>query len=109
MNRNKSLFDDDESFTPYKKKEPVQKTEVQDKKNLTPLERLRHLDDKIAKAIIKVTLLKEEKTALEQKVKALELKLKAKDQDIEKIQAEKMAIKNQVERLLNELETIEVT
>lgn len=109
MNRNKSLFDDDESFAPYKKKEPAQKIGVQSKKNFTPMERLKHLDDKIAKAIIKVKMLKEEKTALEQKVRALELKLKAKDQDIERIQAEKIAIKNQVESLLNELETIEAT
>lgn len=102
MKQNRTLFDD---ATPLTKG----KTErINNEKEVTPLERLKNLEDKIAGAIEKVKTLKEEKAALELRIKELEAKLSDKDHEIEKLETEKTAIKSQVEGLLNELDTLEV-
>ncbi|RMG71381.1 MAG: cell division protein ZapB, partial [Nitrospirae bacterium] len=66
------------------------------------------LDDKIASAIEKVRLLKEEKQALERRVKELEELLNQKNMEIEQLKAEKGSVKGQLEELLTELESIEI-
>lgn len=80
------------------------------------MERLKDLDVKIASAINKVKQLKEEKTLLESQVSALQKKLAEtedrllqKDEEIRLISSEKLTIKDQIEDLLNELESIEVS
>ncbi|NOX20470.1 MAG: cell division protein ZapB [Nitrospirae bacterium] len=72
------------------------------------METLRSLDDKIASAIEKVRLLKEEKEALEKRVKELEELLNEKNMEIERLRAEKGSVKGQLEELLAELESIEI-
>ncbi|MFA4828739.1 MAG: cell division protein ZapB [Thermodesulfovibrionales bacterium] len=106
MGKNKSLFDDANPPSPAATRGA--RREVSSKKEGTPLERLKNLEDKIADAIEKVKTLKEEKTALEKTIKQLEARLDAQGQEIEKLQTEKTSIKNQVERLLNEVDTLEV-
>lgn len=80
------------------------------------MERLKNLDDKISSAISKVRQLKEEKISLEAQVAVLqrklaetEEKLAGKDEEIRLISSEKLSIKDQIEDLLNELESIEVS
>ena len=102
MKQNRTLFDD---------APPVKKgggKGISNKKEDTPLDRLKNLDDKIVGAIEKVKTLKEEKSALGLRIKELEAKLSDKDHEIEKLQTEKTTIKSQVESLLNELDTLEV-
>ena len=102
MKQNRTLFDD---------APPVKKgggKGISNKKEDTPLDRLKNLDDKIVGAIEKVKTLKEEKSALGLRIKELEAKLSDKDHEIEKLQTEKTTIKSQVEGLLNELDTLEV-
>ena len=101
MKQNRTLFDD----APLVKKSSGKA--ISNKKEVTPLDRLKNLEDKITGAIEKVKTLKEEKTTLELRIKELEAKLSGKDHEIEKLQAEKNAIKSQVEGLLNELDTLE--
>jgi len=72
------------------------------------LERLKELDEKIAGAINKVKVLKDEKQALEQKIKGLEALLNEKGQEVERLASEKAAIKVQIEELLRELEIFEL-
>jgi len=105
MGKNKSLFDDTPPQPPVSKSG---RADISSKKEVTPLERLKNLEDKIANAIDKVKTLKEEKTALERRIKELEAKLEAQNHEIEKLQSEKTTIKSQVEGLLNELDTLEV-
>jgi len=105
MGKNKSLFDDTPPQPPVSKSG---RADISSKKEVTPLERLKNLEDKIANAIDKVKTLKEEKTALERRIKELESKLEAQNHEIEKLQSEKTTIKSQVEGLLNELDTLEV-
>ena len=102
MKQNRTLFDDAPPRAARGGKG------ISNKKEVTPLDRLKNLEDKITGAIEKVKTLKEEKTALELRIKELEARLSDKDHDIEKLQAEKNAIKSQVEGLLNELDTLEV-
>lgn len=102
MKQNSNLFDD---------APPVKKSGgkgISNKKEVTPLDRLKNLEDKITGAIEKVKTLKEEKAAFELRIKELEAKLSDKDHEIEKLQTEKTAIKSQVEGLLNELDALEV-
>jgi septal ring factor EnvC (AmiA/AmiB activator) len=73
-----------------------------------PLERLKELDEKIAGAISKVKVLKDEKQALEQKIRGLETLLNEKGQEVERLASEKAAIKVQIEELLKELEIFEL-
>ena len=93
----KTLFDDD-TFS----------KSLDSKKEEKPLNRLKNLDEKIANAVGKVKALKEEKVVLERRIRELEAQLTEKNQEVEKLSSEKAAIKNQVEDLLNELETLEI-
>ncbi len=77
-------------------------------KEVEKLETLRSLDDKIASAIEKVRMLKEEKQALERRVKELEELLNQKNLEIEQLRAEKGSVKGQLEELLSELESLEI-
>jgi chromosome segregation ATPase len=90
----KTLFDDD-TFSNTGKEE-------------IPLNRLKNLDEKIAGAVNKVRALKEEKTVLERRIKELEMQLDEKNQEVERLSSEKNAVKNQIEELLSELETLDV-
>jgi len=72
------------------------------------VETLKTVDEKIAYAIDKVKALKEGKTALERQLTSIEETVKAKDREIEKLLAEKAAVKNQIEALLKELESIQL-
>ncbi|MEW6675186.1 MAG: cell division protein ZapB [Nitrospirota bacterium] len=98
MDRKKTLFDDNQSID--------RATEV--KKEVMPLEKLKSLEDKITTAIERVKTLKDEKALLERKIRELEGLLNEKNQELEQLRSEKNLIKNQVESLLNELETIEL-
>lgn len=71
------------------------------------LERLKEVDSKITSAISKVKALKEEKLILEKMVSDLEAQLAQKNQEVAKLSSNNIAIQNQIEELLNELETIE--
>jgi FtsZ-binding cell division protein ZapB len=64
-------------------------------------------EEKITIAIQKIKNLKDEKNSLEKKVKELEHMLQSKDQEIERLASEKTVIKNQIEKLLKELESIQ--
>lgn len=72
------------------------------------LETLRSLDEKIADAINRVRILKEEKQALERKVRELEMLLNEKNEEIEKLKSEKVSVKGQIEDLLKEIESLEI-
>lgn len=72
------------------------------------LERLRNLDEKIADAINRVKALKEEKQALERRVHELEILLNEKNEEIERLRSEKVAVKGQIEDLLREIESLEI-
>ncbi|MEW5746733.1 MAG: cell division protein ZapB [Nitrospirota bacterium] len=65
-------------------------------------------EEKISFAIDKIKTLKEEKTALQKRVDELEGMLRSREQEIEKLAAEKTSIKAQIENLFTELEAIEV-
>lgn len=73
-----------------------------------PLNRLKNLDEKIAGAVNKVKALKEEKNLLERKIRELEALLDEKNREVERLSSEKSAIKDQIEDLLNELETVDL-
>lgn len=70
------------------------------------VEVLKTFDEKIAIAVEKVRALKKEKERLERRVEELEDAARLKDMEIERLSMEKSSIKNQIEDLLNELETI---
>lgn len=72
-----------------------------------PLDRLKDLEEKIARAINKVRVIKEEKTALEQRMRDLEARLIEKDREIETLLSEKTAIRDQIGELIDELESLE--
>lgn len=63
-------------------------------------------EEKIAYAVEKIKTLKDEKTGLEKRIAELEDLMNSKDQEIDKLKAEKTAIKGQIENLFNELESI---
>lgn len=63
-------------------------------------------EEKIAYAVEKIKILKDEKTGLEKRIAELEDMMNSKDQEIDKLKAEKTAIKGQIENLFNELESI---
>jgi chromosome segregation ATPase len=94
----KSLFDDDK----------VEDLPKDGKKEVKPLEKLKSLEDKISIAIERVKTLKEEKILFERKIRELERLLDEKSQEVEQLRSEKNVIKNQLESLLSELDTIEV-
>jgi FtsZ-binding cell division protein ZapB len=93
----KSLFDDDQT-------EDLSKDR---KKEAKPLEKLRSLEDKISTAIERVKTLKEEKILFERKIREFERLLDEKSQEVEQLRSEKNAIKNQLESLLSELDSLE--
>jgi len=93
----KSLFDDDQT-------EDLSKDR---KKEAKPLEKLRSLEDKISTAIERVKTLKEEKILFERKIREFERLLDEKSQEVELLRSEKNAIKNQLESLLSELDSLE--
>lgn len=66
------------------------------------------VEDKISQVIEKVRSLKEEKNALEKRNIVLQEALRAKDEEIERLSAEKAAVKEQIEGLLRELENFEL-
>lgn len=70
------------------------------------MEALKTFEEKIAIAVEKVKILKEEKSSLEKRVKELEDTIRLKDIEIEKLSKEKAFIKDQIEDLLNELDSI---
>ncbi len=94
----RNLFDDNQ----YRE----QSTEI--KKEVTSLDKLKNLEEKIATAIERVKTLKEDKVLLERRIKELEVLLNEKNLEVEQIKSEKNTIKNQIEGLLNELDTLEV-
>ncbi len=69
---------------------------------------MQSVEEKIAQVIEKVRSLKEEKNALEKKNMDLEEALTAKEQEIERLSNEKIAIKTQIEDLLKELDGFEL-
>lgn len=71
------------------------------------MDRLKDLEEKIALAINKVRVIKEEKTALEQRMRDLEARLTEKDREIETLLSEKTAIRDQIGELIDELEGLE--
>lgn len=73
-----------------------------------PLNRLKNLDEKISNAVNKVKALKEEKVLLERRIQELEAQLNEKSKEVERLSSEKNVIKDQIEDLLNELETLEI-
>lgn len=77
------------------------------RKEVTPVEKLKILEDKIATTIERVKTLKEEKALMENRIKELEELLNEKSQELENMRSEKTAVKSQIEGLLNELETLE--
>ena len=69
---------------------------------------MQSVEEKIAQVIEKVRSLKEEKNAVEKKNMDLEEALTAKEQEIERLSNEKIAIKTQIEDLLKELDGFEL-
>jgi FtsZ-binding cell division protein ZapB len=92
----KTLFDDSQRLD--------QSTGL--RKEVMSLERLKNLEDKITTAIERVKTLKEEKIIMQRKIKELEGLLNEKNEEIEQIRYEKNTIRNQIESLLDELETL---
>jgi septal ring factor EnvC (AmiA/AmiB activator) len=76
-------------------------------REVSPLDRLKNLEEKITAAVERVKTLKEEKTLLETKVRDLERLLNEKSEEIEALRSEKSSIGNQISELLSELEAIE--
>lgn len=70
------------------------------------MEALKTFEEKIAFAVEKVKTLKEEKNSLEKRVEELEDAIRLKDQEIERLTLEKLSVKNQIEDLLSELDSI---
>ena len=66
------------------------------------------VEEKIAQVIEKVRILKNEKSALEKRNMVLQEALRAKDQEIERLTAEKQAVRDQIEGLLKEVESLEL-
>jgi|WetSurMetagenome_2_1015567.scaffolds.fasta_scaffold00115_2 hypothetical protein len=66
------------------------------------------VEEKIAQVLEKVRTLKSEKNALEKGNMALQQELHEKDIEIERLTAEKTAVKEQIEGLLAELEAFEL-
>ena len=92
----KSLFDDDQHM-----EQPNDVT-----KEVKSLEKLKNLEDKISLAIERVKTLKEEKGLTDRRIKELERLLDEKNQETELLRAEKNLVKNQLETLLSEIETL---
>ncbi|UCG77338.1 MAG: cell division protein ZapB [Nitrospirota bacterium] len=72
------------------------------------MEKIKNLEEKITSAIEKVKVLKDENSHLSEKLKELEKIIAMKDEEINGLSSEKHSIKNQVEELLEELESLEI-
>jgi len=92
-----TLFDDDTSGH----------DSAERNREVSPLERLKNLEEKIAVAVERVKALKEEKNVLESKLREYEEMLNEKNQEIEAMKSEKSSIGVQLEELLTELDTFE--
>lgn len=77
------------------------------KKESTPLDKFKTLEDKIAATIERVKSLKEEKILMERRIKELERLLDEKNQEVEQMRSEKNVVRSQIETLLDELETLD--
>lgn len=73
------------------------------------MELLTTFEEKISLAIERIKVLKEERDSLVKRVKELEGIIKSKDQEIETLTTEKASVKKQIEKLLDELESLELT
>jgi len=93
----KTLFDDSQFMD--------QSTSL--RKEVTPVEKLKILEDKIATTIERVKTLKDEKAFMERRIKELEELLNERNQELEQLRSEKGIVKSQIEGLLNELESLE--
>ena len=69
---------------------------------------LNTFEEKISYAVEKIKMLKEEKNNLGKQIEEFERIIKAKDNEIDKLMVEKASIKNQLEELFNELDSIEL-
>jgi len=92
-----TLFDDDQHAN--------QPKEI--RKEVTSLEKLKGLEDKITIAVEKVKAIKEENMTLQKRIRELEELLNEKSIEIEQLRSEKNTIRDQIESLINELEMIE--
>jgi chromosome segregation ATPase len=97
MKWERSLFDDTASDHHSKKMNM----------EVPSLDRLLNLEEKITAAVERVKALKEDKALLEKKIKELESALNEKHQEVEWLKSEKSSIGNQLEELLNELDSLE--
>lgn len=78
-------------------------------KETSALQKLTDLEEKIKQTIQTLRSLKKDNAKLMQSVTRLEASLKAKDKEISGINIEKAEIKEQLEDILNELETIQLS
>lgn len=62
------------------------------------------IEEKIASAVERIKMLKQEKEELQKRVNTLEEVLRTKNQEIENLLNEREAIKKQIEELLKELD-----
>jgi len=69
---------------------------------------LKTFEEKIAYAVEKIKMLKEEKNNLVKQLEELESVIKSKDNEIDKLGVEKASIKTRLEDLFNELDLIEL-
>ena len=76
-------------------------------KEVSPMDPVNDLKNKLALVIDKVKSLKDEKLRLETKVQELEGLLKAKEDELLTVSSDKINIKDQITELLDELEAIE--
>lgn len=72
------------------------------------MELLKTFEERLALAIEKIKALKQEKENLQKRVKELEEMVKTKEMEIDNILSEKNSIKKQIEKLLNDLESLEL-
>ncbi len=69
---------------------------------------LKTFEEKIAYAVEKIKILKDEKNNLGKRIEELENMIKLKDNEIDKLMVEKTSIKTQIEDLFNELDSLEL-
>ena len=72
------------------------------------MNKLQALEDKISSAIERVKSLKEENHMLTQRLREADVIISQKDEEISRLASERDSIKNQVEELLGELESLEI-
>lgn len=72
------------------------------------MEIVKALEEKISYVVEKVKDLKEEKSMLQQKIIQLEDIIKIKDREIEQLNTEKATVKENIEDLLKEIDSMEL-